>query len=382
MTSSTEGSTPEDEAHPDQPVPCPAQIVPLGSEGVGSAGPTAPDLLGNGEDAQGSNESATSVDIPSGVIAQEDGVERRRSKRAVISVLAGFFVIEALALGFVAVYGAIKIADNPSLALARSQGIAPGEQFLSHLDLLRVVVFYLTVAALVAVMALAVKGLVPGVRRRAEKTTKLERICLTTAVVANLAAGGVAIAVNVQVNDWDLAYSGPASPERSLITTILIFAFFIVFGWGAVVQKDTPWRRLSRPLLISLGICAVIVAGQIAVQQASVGSYRYAPANFGPEGAPGFDVPLTAGFWTVSVVQHPASFRAVFASCGSPTDCVLFGAGYGDTPNDPISEVTVTTDAGRSWHSWLIPVAVNTGPGFDAFPTCTGVTCISSVIAN
>ena len=160
-----------------------------------------------------------------------------------------------------------------------------------------------------------------------------------------------------------------------------MLAFFCVFALGAVILRRTPWRLLWRRLLFALGVCAVVFAGQIAVQQASIGGYGYYPGRFNVDNLPPFAIPLTAGFSTVSVVQHPASDLATFASCGSASDCALFGTGYGHRLYAG-GEVTITTDGGTTWRSWLLSSPLNNRDPFFLYPACRGDSCISPVVST
>jgi photosystem II stability/assembly factor-like uncharacterized protein len=278
------------------------------------------------------------------------------------------------------VVGAIKIADDPAQVTAQSFGVVPGEQILAHLDLLRVFGFFATLIAAMAVLVIAVKGLLRDVRRKGEMATELERLCLTTVSMGNLAAAGVAYSVGVQVQNWYNSTGAINEPERNWQATGLGLTFLCVFALGAVIVRRTPWRLLLRRLLLALGICGLIFAGQVAVQQASLGSYGYYPGRFNGDSIPPFAIPLTAGFWTVSVRQHPASDVAAFVSCGSPNDCVLFGSGFGHMTYNPGGEVTVTTDGGATWHSWLLAGPFDETEPFYMYPICSSDECVGPTL--
>ena len=224
MTSPTEGPIPEDDPRPDQPVLPAAQIVPLGGDGDGGTGLDA-------QGPQGEDEIAHDLtDIASPVESRTTVPDRGR--RAVMAFVALLFSVELITLGIFVVVGAIKIADDPALATAQSFDVFPGEQLLSHLDLIRVLGFFATLIVAMAVLMIAIKGLLREVRRRRELATRLERLCLITATVGNLAASGIAIAVSVQAQNWYNSTGAPSEPERN---------------WQAVGWQSVEPRGGTRP---------------------------------------------------------------------------------------------------------------------------------------
>jgi hypothetical protein len=383
VSSAPEGPKSKGFAQPDLPLSSPSAVVPLDGDGDTRTGPDACGSSGEGEIAPDLPDAANPVDsntpVPSRQMAE---AAPDRGRRRVMAFLALLFSLESITLGSFGVVGVVKIADDPALATAQSFGVVPGEQLLSHLDLIRLLLFFATLIAAMAVLTISFIGLVRDARRRGDRATGLERFCLTTATLGHLAAAGVAIAVGLQAQNWYNSTIVLNEPSRNGQATGLALVFFCIFALGAVILRRTPWRVLWKRLLLGLGVCAVIFAGQIAAQQVSIGNYGYYPGRFfNPGTIPPLDIPLTAGFWTVSVLQHPAWYEASSVSCGSPEDCVIFGSGFGHKPG-AVGQVTTTTDGGKTWQSWLLPAPLNRVYPFGPFPICRGDECTGPVITT
>ena len=372
---------------PDQPVPPPAAIVPVGGDGQGSKG-----LDFNGAaDADEITDHLIDIDTSVGADSQDPGssqkeVASHNSRRVVISLLAILLAVEVIALGFFAVDGAIKVVDDPALGWATSSGVAPGEHLLPHLDLLRVVGFFGSLIAIIAVLIFAIRELIHAMRQPGVPMARYGRLCVLIVGIVNIIASGTAVAVALQAQNWynasEFVINTPARVENAGLIALGLTATFVV---AVVVLIKASGKKVLRQIPVAVLIAVALGGVQIAVQQVSIGSYSLA-TFVAHDGPPLFATPLQSGFWTIGDLQNPVSSVAPLASCGSANDCLLFGEGYRHSSNDllaafdAVDELTVTTDGGRTWHSWFVGKPLNGPFPLGPTPVCRGASCIGAVL--
>ena len=241
-------------------------------------------------------------------------------------------------------------SDDPVDVTLRRVGLGNGVTVSPHLDGVRLLVSIGLAVVVLAAVALAAAMLWISVGRSDERNPWWSAPLLVFIGLGNLLAA-------VPLVLFALHYSQGSNPPPSdshlvsVLAAIGVFYLFLVAYCCWRVSRQSGFRPPLRTFLTAVAASIVLAGGLVAVNEIDVGTYLSQSFSLQRPLLPVID----AGFWNVSIVQHPASGLATSASCGSPQFCVLRGAGENHALLDPSGEVTVTTDGGRTWHSWRCP---------------------------
>jgi len=268
----------------------------------------------------------------------------------------------------------VESYDPVDVALRRV-GLGNGVTLSHRLDLARLLIFIGIAVIVLAALALATVMLWISVGRSDERQTWWSAPLLVFIFVGNLLA---AVPLVLFALHYSLQSSPPPSDSRliSVLAAIPFICLFLVAYCCWQVLRQPGFRPRRRTFLIAAAGSIMLAMGIVAVNEVGVGTYL--SQSFSQQ-RPVLPV-IDAGFWNVSIVQHPASELATSASCGSSQFCVLWGMGENHVFLRPSGEVTVTTDGGRTWHSWLLPPPLNQIGPFRLSPTCSESGCVTPLI--
>jgi len=272
-----------------------------------------------------------------------------RANRVLRLLAALVFSVECIGLLAVIAKAEQAIAINPvKRFLLAITVVFSGFQINSSFDLVRALLFFASVVAVAALLGAASVVLWQSLGAGSHAPTRFGKWAVLMAVGAN----GLSVIAGVLVS--------PRLGGFALVGSIL----------GAAILRQDGIRPTSQQFLRALAVPVVAVALGAASMAVDIGQYRATELQTHETA-----IPFWQGFWRVQIIHRPTAGTAFFASCGTPSDCVVVGEGSNE-PGATRLDLTVSTDGGRFWKGWLIQspsIKFNSRP---LHSTCEGTSCL------